>query len=185
MEKRMIVGCCNGFKFYLFALFLLLAVILAIDTNFIFSNQDAEDPCYFCHVDLIFEMKDGPHESAGIFCRECHGESDDHVFVEDNSIKPDKVIKLSDTGEFCGSCHENEYRNYQLSSHSGGTQREGKKSPTCTTCHSAHGKKSKKMILDDCIECHCFEGDKQDDETVHRINKSELLLYNFHSLQKK
>ena len=118
----MIVRCSNALKLYLFALFLLLAVIPAIDANFIFSNQDAEDPCYFCHVDLIFKMKDGPHESAGVFCRECHGESNDHVFVEDNSIKPDKVIKRNDAGGFCGSCHESEYHNYQLSPHGDGTQ---------------------------------------------------------------
>lgn len=170
----------NAFVVFIFVLSL---IAMAIDTHSVSSNQDAENPCYFCHVDLIFEMKDGPHEGAGILCSECHGESAGHVFAEDNSVKPDRVIKPSEAGNFCGSCHETEFGDLQSSSHSSKTEKEGTIQPTCISCHSAHGYRGKETILEGCIECHGFENDKKND-SIHRLINRDSLLFNFHSLKK-
>ena len=166
------------------ALLIMSAAMLVIDTESGCSDQDAEEPCFFCHVDLIFEMEGGAHEGAGVFCRECHGESEGHVFAEDNSVKPDNVIKPAQVGSFCGSCHDDEYQYYQSSRHGEAIQEGNDKSPSCISCHSAHSSKSKEIILEGCIECHVSEGKEHQEETAPVLQREELMRFDFHSLKK-
>ena len=65
--------------------------------------QDYNNPCFFCHMNIIVEMKvkASKHWEASVDCEACHGPSGEHVDVEDNSIKPDSVWTNEDVHNLC------------------------------------------------------------------------------------
>jgi len=163
---------------YLFPVFIILIFCILPVSNY--AVQDMENPCFFCHADLFFELQDGAHERNGLDCSSCHGESKEHNNAEDNSIKPDKLIKKSDAAEFCGGCHDTELKDYSQSTHA---KSMGKieNTPTCTDCHIGH-QFEKKIDHEKCLECH--GGLKDSDHPVTEISVSEIVLYQAHSLMK-
>lgn len=145
-----------------------------------YAVQDMEHPCFFCHADLFFEMQDGAHEKNGVDCYACHGESKEHNNAEDNSIKPDRIIHMSDAAEFCGGCHDKELKDFSQSTHARGI---GKINniPTCTDCHNGH-LFEKKIDHNKCLECHGVE--LEIENPVTKISVDEIELYQVHSLER-
>jgi hypothetical protein len=139
-----------------------------------------ENPCFFCHADLFFEAQDGAHEKNGVDCASCHGQSKEHNNAEDNSIKPDRVIKKTDAAGFCGGCHETELKDYSQSTHARGM---GiiENTPTCTDCHKGH-LFEKEINHEMCLDCH--GGQLESNNPVTEISVNEIVLYQAHSLKK-
>ncbi len=145
-----------------------------------YAVQDMDSPCFFCHADLFFEVQDGAHEINGIDCFICHGKSVEHNNAEDNSIKPDRVVKKADAAEFCGDCHNKELKDFSLSLHAKGF---GKieNVPVCIDCHNGH-LFEEKIDNKKCLECHGEELEK--DKSMMEIDEDEIKLYQAHSLKK-
>lgn len=85
--------------------------------------------CAVCHVDVIFSWQNTKHYNSDIGCTPCHGTSEEHVRVEDNSIKPE--ISFGRDGvtdvKFCQqTCHAA----LSTGSHSDVDE--------CVSCHPAH-----------------------------------------------
>ncbi len=142
----------NSFRFAL-----LLPVIMGFSQ---LKTQDYLISCYYCHMDVIVEMKSKAtlHWDSGVNCEACHGESEEHIDVEDNSIKPTMVWSDSTVQILCKDCHENSFREFQGSKHTGwcysDQQNSTEKIISCITCHGAHGFKHVQEIEKLCIDCH-------------------------------
>ena len=162
----------------LFAVFIIVIFYMLPVSNY--AVQDMESPCFFCHADLFFEIKDGAHEKNGIDCFACHGESKEHAMAEDNRIKPDKIFNRSDAAEFCGNCHDKELKDYSLSTHAKGINKI-KNVPTCMDCHKEH-QFEKKIDRKICSGCHGDNSKKN--KLAKNICKDEIKLYQVHSLKK-
>jgi len=74
------------------------------------DEEEGPDPgmCLFCHAAAVEQWMHSKHYKNEIDCIACHGASDDHIRVEDNTIKPE--IYFTEGGkkeiEFCReSCH--------------------------------------------------------------------------------
>jgi hypothetical protein len=143
-------------------------------------------------MDIIVEMKSKSklHWDSEVNCEACHGESMEHVDVEDNSIKPDLTWSDSTVQVLCKDCHENSYREYQQSKHASwyclNEKAQIDKKISCITCHGAHGFKSFQEIEKSCSDCHASlpsscsldqEVQKTQDETF-----SCSICHNVHSL---
>jgi hypothetical protein len=162
--------------------FLILAFIVSLFflmDELSFAVQKAESPCFFCHADLIIETQDGVHIKIGLDCIMCHGKSDGHTFAEDNRVKPDKVFRKLDVDKFCGDCHKNELKDFQLSNHNKGVREGIKNSPTCSNCHKGH-KFENKIDRNICLDCH---NDSKKSSSIGKNIKEKLMLYNVHSLK--
>jgi hypothetical protein len=124
------------------------------------KTQDYLISCYYCHMDIIVEMKSKAtlHWDSGVNCEACHEESGEHIDVEDNSIKPDLVWSDSTVQILCKSCHERPYYEFQESKHASWYCSDEKpntnKIISCVTCHGAHGFKHVQEIEKLCIDCH-------------------------------
>ncbi len=163
---------------FLFVVFIVVIFCILPVSNY--AVQDMENPCFFCHADLFFEVQDGAHEKNGIDCFACHGESKEHAIAEDNRIKPEKIFNRSDAAEFCGDCHDKELKDFSLSIHAKGINKI-KNVPTCIDCHNGH-QFEKKIDNKKCLGCH---GEKlEKDKSVIKICEDEIKLYQVHSLKK-
>ncbi len=110
-------------------------------------------------MEIIAEMKAHAvkHWEADTKCEACHGKSMQHLDVEDNSIKPDKVWNNTTVHRLCGECHEHSSKSYVCSSHArfameakpGAAQ-----APNCSSCHGYHSLKSEVEIKEKCLSCH-------------------------------
>ncbi len=124
------------------------------------KTQDYLISCYYCHMDIIVEMKSKAilHWDSGVNCEACHEESGEHIDVEDNSIKPDLVWSDSTVQILCKSCHERPYQEFQESKHASWCyltdKSSTKKIVSCITCHGAHGFMQVLEIEKLCIDCH-------------------------------
>ncbi len=74
------------------------------------QEEEGPDPgmCLFCHAHAVEQWMLSKHYKNDVDCIACHGASEDHIRVEDNTIKPE--IYFSEGGkkeiEFCReSCH--------------------------------------------------------------------------------
>jgi hypothetical protein len=139
-------------------------LILCLFTFFFIPQapvQDYNNPCFFCHMNIIVEMKAkaSKHWEASVDCEACHGPSGEHVDVEDNSIKPDSVWTNEDVHHLCRNCHDDIFESYKKSVHARHLLCEKKKdscpkTPGCMSCHGAHGQKVMAEIKKLCLECH-------------------------------
>ncbi len=139
-------------------LFLVLISILWVETG---ESQDEaiNISCFFCHMEIIAEMKAHAvkHWEADTKCEACHGASMEHLDVEDNSVKPDKVWNNATVHGLCKECHQHAFASYASSSHAR-LAMEAKpgaaKAPNCSSCHGYHGLTSEIEIKDKCVSCH-------------------------------
>ncbi|MFC1558538.1 multiheme c-type cytochrome [candidate division KSB1 bacterium] len=160
----------------LFAVFIIVIFCVLPASNY--AVQDMENPCFFCHADLFFELKDGTHEKSGIDCFACHGESKEHAIAEDNRIKPEKIFTRSDAAEFCGNCHDKELKDFSLSTHFKSIT---KNVPTCIDCHKGH-EFEKKIDRKICLICHGNNSDRNKSSLI--ICEDDIKMYQVHSLGK-
>lgn len=123
------------------------------------QSQDFNNPCFYCHMNIIVEMKSAApqHWSSDVQCSACHGTSGEHVDAEDNSAKPDSVWTDMNVHNLCGSCHDEILDIYEQSGHAKfalGTVERDTIGATCVTCHGAHGLAAKTAIDTVCTRCH-------------------------------
>lgn len=62
--------------------------------------------CDMCHIDVADKLAGTRHETKGIGCVQCHGQSIGHIRDENNEVKPDRVFTRKDMDALCGSCHK-------------------------------------------------------------------------------
>jgi dienelactone hydrolase len=115
--------------------------------------------CFFCHMEIIAEMKTQAvkHWEAGTRCEACHGASIEHLDVEDNSVKPDKVWNDTSVHLLCGECHQTSSDGYVSSCHADlavNSRPAAEKAPNCSGCHGYHGLKTPAEIKGKCLSCH-------------------------------
>jgi hypothetical protein len=156
------------------------------------KTQDYLISCYYCHMDIIVEMKSKStlHWDSEVNCEACHGESVEHIDVEDNSIKPDFIWSDSTVQMLCKDCHENSFREVQESKHVSWYYSDEKnnieKIISCVTCHGAHGFKTIQEIEISCRNCHrslpssCSQD--QDMQKTQDETFSCRICHDFHSL---
>ena len=94
-------------------------------------QDEGPDPgmCFFCHIDAVEQWMESRHYKNEIDCVGCHGESEDHIRVEDNTIRPGVYFTEGGTTDikFCReSCHEE----LPADPH--------EKVDDCVSCHLAH-----------------------------------------------
>lgn len=135
---------------------LLISIIIGFSQ---LKTQDYLISCYYCHMDIIVEMKSKAilHWDSGVNCEACHGESEEHIDVEDNSIRPTMVWSDSTVQMLCKNCHEKPFCEFQGSKHASWCYSDEKSSIeiiSCITCHGAHGFKQVQEIEKLCIGCH-------------------------------
>jgi hypothetical protein len=142
---------------------MILRITLLFLTIIAFSQLMAQDylnACFYCHMDIIAEVKTKAtlHWESGVSCTACHGKSEEHVDVEDNSIKPNQVWSDSSVHMLCKDCHDNQFQEFKESEHAGWYYSDEKTDTSniisCVTCHGAHGFKSFREIEISCRECH-------------------------------
>jgi len=90
--------------------------------------------CGLCHAHIELALERGKHTLDQITCVLCHGESEDHIGVEDNSVKPDKPLSApADVLALCSGCH------IPLPDHCKEPPAPGELQPAhCTRCHDPH-----------------------------------------------
>lgn len=138
------------------AVLVVMAALFALHAK----SQDYKNPCFFCHMNVIIEMKAEAikHWEAGVDCEACHGASMLHMDVEDNSIKPDSVWTDKNVHLLCKHCHDLSCVDYNKSLHAkwlfNPEKEETKKAPSCITCHGYHGLKTNEVIREACLGCH-------------------------------
>lgn len=115
--------------------------------------------CFFCHMEIIAEMKAHAvkHWEADTKCEACHGVSMEHLDVEDNSIKPDKVWNNATVHLLCKECHQDSFAGFVSSSHAKlatDAKPGAAKAPNCSGCHGYHGLKSEAEVKGKCLSCH-------------------------------
>ena len=83
------------------------------------DDEGAEEPegpqadnsrCFVCHVNYMEEDIAVTHANANIGCKDCHGESDEHIADESwasggNGTAPDKMFPKPEIVPFCMGCH--------------------------------------------------------------------------------
>ncbi|HEX9973330.1 MAG TPA: cytochrome c3 family protein [bacterium] len=170
-------------------------VLFVVVVAFLFqaNAQDNNNPCFFCHMNVIVEMKAEAtkHYEAGINCETCHGASGEHIDVEDNSIKPDSVWTDKNVHLLCKQCHDASLLYYKKSVHAillvGSNNEKTKKAPSCVTCHGAHGLKADKKIKEVCLECHTPLPNSCEIDSLKKCLQESLMTckncHNIHSLE--
>lgn len=66
--------------------------------------------CFVCHINYTQEDIAVTHAKAGMGCKDCHGQSDEHIADESwawggNGTAPDKMYPHSTINPFCMGCH--------------------------------------------------------------------------------
>lgn len=97
------------------------------------------DECLICHTTSI-DTKAGEVSMEGVTCQACHTtEGDNH---------PPALMSVSVSSDSCGECHENTYKEWQISRH-------GERSIECAACHTSHSQTLRKLPADElCRQCH-------------------------------
>jgi predicted CxxxxCH...CXXCH cytochrome family protein len=107
------------------------------------------DTCVSCHEQeekeelsrQVPEWREGVHREAGVTCDGCHGgdprEEDDEASMSEEAGYVGKPAWY-EIPRFCGECHEEVARSYQEGA-LGAAIAEGRKPPTCATCHMPDG----------------------------------------------
>ncbi len=139
-------------------LFLVLTSVLWVQSG---ESQDEaiNISCFFCHMEIIAEMKSlaVKHWEADTKCEACHGVSMEHLDVEDNSVKPDKVWTNATVHLLCKECHQDSFTSFVASSHAKlavEAKHDAAKAPNCSACHGYHGLKTEAEIKEKCLSCH-------------------------------
>jgi hypothetical protein len=157
------------------------------------QEQDSSISCFYCHMDIIVEMKAGApkHWNAGVKCEACHGASMGHIDAEDNSVKPEKVWGKSNVHELCRGCHDRAFAAYRKSVHARmllpqRAARVQANGPSCCSCHGFHGLRSQPQIAKASVSCHRHlpEGCKASvpSDNAHESGKSCKGCHEHHSL---
>lgn len=140
---------------------LIFLFLLLIYNSLNLRAQDFDNPCVFCHLYLSVGFPNSAHGESGLKCNSCHGESKEHIHVEDNSIRPDLELSFSKVHNLCGNCHDNQFEEYNKSHHAEIVkEKENEKIksepelPGCTACHNVHKNENLKNIRLICIRCH-------------------------------
>ncbi len=67
---------------------------------------DGAGRCGLCHAHIELALDRGKHSPHDMTCVLCHGESEEHIAVEDNSIKPERPLRRAqDAMALCTQCH--------------------------------------------------------------------------------
>lgn len=69
--------------------------------------------CFVCHMNFVDEDIAVTHAKANIGCKDCHGESDEHIADESwasggNGTAPDTMFLKPKINPFCMGCHPKE-----------------------------------------------------------------------------
>lgn len=167
----------------------LTAYLLLLTTTYLFffcSQASAADSCQECHRALegargkvVEEFSHDVHALRGLSCADCHG--GDPKDPEMTAMDPQKgfrgPIVRSQIPQLCGSCHgdaaymrrfnpnlpTDQYTKYLVSQHGKLLAQGDQKVAVCTSCHGAHGIRSKTDPLSPvfltnapktCAKCH-------------------------------
>jgi hypothetical protein len=138
---------------------LLLASALSCWPRPVRQEQDFNISCFYCHMNVIVEMKvKAPkHWNAGVKCEACHGASMEHIDVEDNSVKPDKVWNNGNVNELCSGCHDAAFAVYRESAHARSflsAAQNASRGAVCSSCHGYHGFILGQEMVKTCKACH-------------------------------
>jgi len=104
------------------------------------SNWADNSRCHVCHVNYQNEDIAVTHARAGMGCKDCHGESDEHIADESwasggNGTAPDRMFLPEAINPFCMGCHPKD--KIDTPQHKplfaqGGARK------VCTDCHGKH-----------------------------------------------
>jgi len=174
----------------------LFVLIIFLFTRILPYAQNYDNPCFFCHMNVLVEMKSAAtlHWENEVQCSACHGESVKHIDVEDNSIKPDSIWTLFNVHQLCANCHSECCLLYTNSPHAvfleDSINTNALDFPSCVTCHGSHTLKESSEIERECLECHnslpevCQTRKEKSEETqdivscttCHSPHKVEILI---------
>lgn len=96
--------------------------------------------CYVCHINYQREAITVTHGGVGIGCRDCHGDSEEHIADESwasggPGTAPDRMFPPDRINPFCMTCHAKEKIDGPQHA-SVFVEGEGRK--VCTDCHGEH-----------------------------------------------
>lgn len=144
-------------------------------------SQYEDSPCYYCHLDICIELIKSVHGKAKVSCQSCHGESIEHMMVEDNSVKPDSNVSVNHVDIICAQCHDDVQAAYRQGKHAQFLFEKNIRQPklqtgfpSCVTCHTAHSTPTDFVLEKTCISCHVklpqhcqsSEKDKKDNSLI-------------------
>ncbi|MFB3905059.1 MAG: multiheme c-type cytochrome [Acidobacteriota bacterium] len=143
---------------------LLVVLLFVVASAFWIGTARSQDEatsisCFFCHMEIIAEMRSHAvkHWEADTRCEACHGQSMEHLDVEDNSIKPDKIWNEATVHGLCRECHQPAFNSYVSSLHARlamNWKPDAVRAPNCSSCHGYHGLKPAPEIQEKCLSCH-------------------------------
>jgi Cytochrome c7 and related cytochrome c len=107
------------------------------------KGQALKEPCAGCHLPQVSDLDKGGGSHAGLPCRSCHRETENHTLSS-------KIARETLDVEVCGRCHTKDLKLFVASPH-GGAKEDG---PTCTICHGTHRFKTARQIEQRCLHCH-------------------------------
>jgi hypothetical protein len=87
------------------------------------------DECVVCHFDRESAWGRTAHFRA-VGCIACHGPSDDHMAVEDNSIHPERCLPGEPSAACCLRCHGEDECAFHPTA--------GEPRGECVDCHPPH-----------------------------------------------
>ena len=101
--------------------------------------------CHVCHVNYLDEDISVKHAKADMGCKDCHGESDEHIADESwasggNGTAPDRMFPKDKINPFCMECHPKD--KLKVPQHKKIIAGESEK--VCTDCHGKHRLPSRK-----------------------------------------
>ena len=161
---------------------------LFVDPAKLAGSAHKTNTCISCHADLTEKHPDDNLAAQPVNCRSCHerqtesyGASvhgrafkggntsaatcqdchDSHEVVP--PISPLSPLHVSKQAETCGTCHDQEAKDFAASVHGKALVAGVRDAPTCTDCHSEHnikslaGDASRKVSEDVCSRCHASE----------------------------
>ncbi len=96
--------------------------------------------CLVCHT-TGFDASTGKYEQEGVGCTTCHKPAG-------TNGHPGGAMTVSDSAEFCGTCHNTTYAEWQKSGH-------GTANVSCSSCHDMHSGTLRTPESGDlCSNCH-------------------------------
>jgi len=111
--------------------------------------------CLACHT-TGFDANTGKYVQEGVSCLACHKAGPNG--------HPGGPMSVSDSAEFCGTCHTTTYHEWQKSGH-------GQANLACASCHDMHSTSLRfKTAADLCANCH----ERKNLEAGMPMNQSSL-----------
>ncbi len=112
------------------------------------SHMADNSRCHVCHINYKQEDIAVTHAKAGIGCKDCHGESDEHIADESwasggNGTPPDRMFPMDEINPFCMTCHPKD--KIDQPQHKA-VFAEGDDRKVCTDCHGKHRLHTRKCI---------------------------------------